>query len=54
MNEKIKKNHEKSLKLILNDYQSALDEMFDTLNEKTIHRGCIERLLTELYIFLNG
>ena len=54
MNEKIKKIHEKPLKLILNDHQSALDEMLDTLNEKTIHQGCIERLLTELYIFLNG
>ena len=28
--------------------------MLDTLNEKTIHQQCINRLLTELYNFLNG
>ena len=27
---------------------------FDTLNEKTIHQRCIERVLTEVYKFLNG
>ena len=54
LNKKINRIHEKSLSLVLNDYQSMLDEMFDTLNEKTIHQQCINRLLTEVYKFLNG
>ena len=50
------KYNEKSLRLVLNDRQSTLDEMLDTLNEneKTIHQQCIDRLLTEVYKFLNG
>ena len=44
----------KFLRLVLNDYQSTLDEMLDTLNENTIHQQCIDRLLTEVYKFLNG
>ena len=28
--------------------------MLDTLNEKTIHQQCTDRLLTEVYKFLNG
>ena len=54
LNKKIKKIHEKSLRLVLNDHHSALDEMLDTLNEKTIHQQRINRLLTEVYKFLNG
>ena len=48
LNKKINRIHEKSLRLVLNDHQSTLDEMLDTLNEKTIHQQCIDRLLTEL------
>ena len=44
----------KFVRLVLNDHQSTLDEMLDTLNEKTIHQQCIDRLLTELYKLLNG
>ena len=54
LNKKINRIHEKSLRLVLNDHQSTLDEMLDTLNEKTIHQQCIDRLLTEVYKFLNG
>ena len=28
--------------------------MIDTLNQKTIHQQCIDRLLSEVYKFLNG
>ena len=28
--------------------------MLDTINEKTIHQKCIDRLLTEVYKFLDG
>ena len=45
---------QKSLRLVLNDNQSTLDEMFDTLNEKTIHQQCIDHLLSEVYKFLIG
>ena len=31
-----------------------LEKMLDTLNENTIHQQCIDRLLTEVYKFLNG
>ena len=51
---KINRIHEKSLRLVLSDHQSTLDEMLDTLNENTIHQQCIDRLLTEVYKFLNG
>ena len=54
LNKKINRIYEKSLRLVLNDHQSTLDEMLDTLNEKTIHQQCIDRLLTEVYKFLNG
>ena len=39
---------------MLNDHQSTLDEMFNTLNEKTIHQQCIDALLIEVYTFLDG
>ena len=54
LNKKINRIHEKSLRLVLNDHRSTLDEMLDTLNEKTTHQQCIDRLLTEVYKFLNG
>ena len=52
LNKKINRIHEKSLRLVLNDHQSTLDEMLDALNEKTIQ--CIDRLLTEVCKSLNG
>ena len=54
LNQKINRIHEKSLRLVLNDHQSTLDKMINTLNEKTIHQQCIDGLLTEVYTFLNG
>ena len=54
LNKKINRIHQISLRLILNYHQSTLDEMLDTLNEKIIHQQCIDRLLTEVYKFLNG
>ena len=38
LNKKIKRINEKSLRLVLNNHQSILDEMLDILNEKTIHQ----------------
>ena len=33
---------QKSLRLVLNGHQSTLNEMIDTLNEKTIHQQCTD------------
>ena len=38
LNQKIKKTHEKSLRSVLNNHQSTLDQMLDALNERTIHQ----------------
>ena len=54
LNKKINRIHKKSLRLVLNGHQSTLDEMLDTLNEKKIHQQCIDRLLIQVYQFLNG
>ena len=54
LNKKINNIHEKSFRLSLNDHQSTLDEMLDTLDEKTIRQQYIDRLLTEVYKFQNG
>ena len=43
LNKKINRIHEKFLRLLLNDHQSTLDEMLDTLNEKTIHQQCTDQ-----------
>ena len=54
LNKKRNRIHEKSLRLVLNDHQSTLDEVLDTLNEKTVHQQYINSLMTEEYKFLNG
>ena len=54
MNKNINRIHEKSLRLVLNDLQFTLDEILDTLTiHLTIHQQCIDRLLIEVYKFLN-
>ena len=39
---KINRIHEKYLRLVLNDHQPTLDEILNTLNEKTIHQQYID------------
>ena len=51
---RINKIHERSLRLILNNYELSFDSLLSTLNEKTIHQPCINVLLTEVYKYLNG
>ena len=51
---RVNKIHERSLRLILNDYKLSFDSLLSTLNEKTIHQRCINILLTEAYKYLNG
>ena len=51
---RINKTHKRSLRLILNDYESSFNSSLSTLNEKTIHQRCINVLLTEVYKYSNG
>ena len=51
---RMNKIHERSLRLILSDYESLFDILLSTLNENTIHQRCINVLLTEVYKYLNG
>ena len=51
---KINKIHEKSFKLVFNDYESSFDWLFCTLNEETIDQRCINVLLTRVHKYLNG
>ena len=46
-NKRIDKIHERSLSLILNDYESFY--MISTFNKKTIHQRCINVLFTEIF-----
>ena len=50
---RIHKIHERSLRLILNDFES-FDSLLFTLNEKAIHQRCINALLTKVYQHLNS
>ena len=54
LNKKINRVHEKSVRLDLKDHQYTLDEMLDTLNEKTNHQQRTDILVTKVYKFLNG
>ena len=51
---RINKIYKRTLRLILNDYESSFDSLLSILNEKTIHQRCINVLLTEAYKHLNG
>ena len=51
---RINKLHERSLKLILNDYESPFNSLLSTLNEITIHQHCTNVLLTEVYKYVNS
>ena len=50
LNIKIDKIHEKSLRLVLNDHQSILDRMLDTL---TLPSPCISESCIKIKINLN-
>ena len=51
---RINKIQERSLRLILNDYESPFDSLLSALNEKMIHQSCINVLPTEVYKYWNG
>ena len=39
---------------MINDHQSTMDKMLDTLNEKATYQQCVEGKLPKLDKFLNG
>ena len=53
-NHRINRIHERSLRIILNDYDSSFNDLLARLDEKTIHQRTINFLLIEVYKFLNG
>ena len=53
LNKKIDRIYEKYLRLILNNHQSTLDEMAETLNEKESLSIPTDPQVTEVYKFLN-
>ena len=53
LNKKIDRIYEKYLRLILNNHQSTLDEMAETLNEKESLSTPTDPQVTEVYKFLN-
>ena len=53
-NKKIKRAYKRSVRLIVNDYESSFYDLFSSLNEKTIDQCCINVLLIEVYKYLDG
>ena len=51
---KINRIHEKSLRIIYNDYVSDYNNLLSLSNKPTIHQYCIQSLVTEIYKFLNN
>ena len=39
---------------MINDHQSPMDKMLDTINETATYQQCIEGVLPELDKFVNG
>ena len=51
---KINKTRERSLRLILNYYESLFDSLLYTFNQKAIHQCCMKVLLIKVYEYLNN
>ena len=54
LNKKDRHNLRKGFSLMINDHQSTMDKMLNTLNEKGTYQQCIEGTLPELDEFVNG
>ena len=53
-NYRLNRVHERALRIISKDYISSFSYLVTLLNEKTIHEGCINFLMTEVFKYLNG
>ena len=54
LNNKINRIHERTLRIIYNDYSSTFSELLEKDNSVTIHERNLRNLATELYKVLNG
>ena len=52
--QKINKIHERSMRLILNDYSSDFNTLLEHCNDISIHQRCINALMIEVYKYING
>ena len=53
LNKKDRHNLRKVFSLMINDHQSRMYKMLDSLNEKATYQQCIEGVLPELDKFVN-
>ena len=51
---KINVVHERSLRIILNDYESPYSLLSEEAHQITYHQRCINSLMIEVYRYLNG
>ena len=51
---KINAVHERSLRIIRNDYESLYSVILEEAHQITFHQGCINSLMIEVYKYLNG
>ena len=52
--EKINAVHERSLRIILNDYESPYPLLLDEAHQIIFHQRCINSLMIKVYRYLNG
>ena len=52
--EKINAVHERSLRIIRNDYESLYSLLLEEAHQITFHQRCINSLMIEVYKYLNG
>ena len=51
---RINSTHERSLRLIQQNYTSDFEVLLENSNEKPVHQKCIELLMIEVYKYLDG
>ena len=51
---KVNPVHERSLRVIRNDYESLYPLLLEETNQTTFHQRCINSLMIEVYKYLNG
>ena len=54
LNERINKIHERSLRVVYQDYLTPFDELLTIDNSKTIHHRNLQKLMIEIYKIKNG
>ena len=51
---KVNNSHERSLRIILNDYESPYSLLLEEALQIIFHQRCINSLMFEVYVYLNG